>query len=65
MPSPPPPLPLPPAAVVLLARRWIGVRLDAVAGTTLLAAALLAMVMRDTTNTAVSRSLAGGGFAAA
>ncbi|PNH03031.1 hypothetical protein TSOC_010920 [Tetrabaena socialis] len=32
---------------------WIGVRLDAVAGTTLLAAALLAMVMRDRVNTGV------------
>ncbi|GLC33196.1 hypothetical protein PLESTB_000360400 [Pleodorina starrii] len=33
--------------------RWIGVRLDAVAGTTLLAAALLAMAMRDQINTGV------------
>ncbi|KAG2425890.1 hypothetical protein HYH02_014893 [Chlamydomonas schloesseri] len=33
--------------------RWIGVRLDGVAGTTLLAAALLAMAMRSRVNTGV------------
>ncbi|GFR41482.1 hypothetical protein Agub_g2173, partial [Astrephomene gubernaculifera] len=33
--------------------RWIGVRLDAVAGSTLLAAALLAMAMKDSINTGV------------
>ncbi|EFJ47496.1 hypothetical protein VOLCADRAFT_30254, partial [Volvox carteri f. nagariensis] len=33
--------------------RWIGVRLDAVAGTALLAAALLAVAMRDRINTGV------------
>ncbi|GIM00727.1 hypothetical protein Vretimale_5639, partial [Volvox reticuliferus] len=35
------------------AARWIGVRLDAVAGTALLAAALLAVAMRDKINTGV------------